>query len=575
MGDVRVAVLGDLELRVDGRAVPVTRPRLRALLCALALRAGRIVAVPELAAHVWQEGVPDRFRPGLHTLVTQLRKLMGADVLRTVPDGYLLDIPPDAVDALVFGRLLDSVQELRTAAARPVLAEALLLWRGAPAAQLRPESATHLVELYLSAVRRRVDIDLELGRHTELTAELSDLTSRFPLHEPLWARLMTAQYRSGRYAEALDTYQTLRRVLADSLGTDPAAELRELYALVLAADQDVSRIVPHQLPSAHPGFVGRRTELSNLDALADGTRPNRRTSDVLPLGRVGGPPVVVAVHGPAGAGKTALALHWAHRAYDRFPDGSVYVDMRGFGPDPAVSAGAALARLLNAVGAAVLPPTVEERAALWRTRLYGRRMLVVVDNVRDAAHVRPLLPGSSGVTMLVTSRNDLRGLVTRDGAHSVAVGELPLDDAVRLGVGTEVAAACGRLPLALVVAADRVARCPGLAAELVRDNPLDLLAEPADPAVDLRTVLSSSYRAVDPATAAAFRRLAHHPLGEITVMSASAVLGEPAGRLLDALASVHLLERDGGVYRLNPLFRHLALDQARAERKPHLVAVAE
>jgi DNA-binding SARP family transcriptional activator len=562
VGDVRVALLGELELRVDGRVAPVTRPRLRALLCALALRAGRVVPVTELAGHVWQDGVPDRFRSGLHTLVRQLRQLLGADVLATAPDGYLLDIPGDAVDALVFGRLLDSVREVRTAAARPVLAEALRLWRGAPASALRPESATHLVERYLSAVLRRVDIDLELGRHAELSAELTDLTSQFPLHEPLWARLMTAQYRSGRHPEALDTYQTLRRVLADSLGTDPSTELRELYALVLAADQDVSRIVPHQLPSANPRFTGRHAALATLDALAD-----RALADQ--------PPVVVAIHGPAGAGKTAMALHWAHRAYSRFPDGSVYVDLHGFGPDPAVSAGVALARVLSAVGVAVLPPTVEERAALWRTRLFGRRMLVVVDNVRDAAHVRPLLPGTSGVTMLVTSRNDLRGLVTRDGAHDVAVGELPIEEAVRLGVGTDVAAACGRLPLALVVAADRVARFPGLAAELVRGDPLDLLAEPADPAIDLRTVLSWSYRALDPATAAAFRGLARHPPGEITATSASAVLGEPAGRVLDTLASVHLLERDGGVYRLNPVLRWFAIDQARAERKPHLVAVAE
>jgi DNA-binding SARP family transcriptional activator len=557
--EVKVAVLGDLELRVNGRTVPVTRPRLRAMLCALALRAGRTVPVEELAEHVWQEGVPDRFRPGLHTLVTQLRKLVGADALRTVLGGYLLDVPPDAVDALLFQRLLDSVRDVHTAEARPVLATALGLWRGdLLATQLRPESVTHLVERYLSAVQRRVDIDLELGRHTELSAELQDLTSRFPLREPLWARLMTTQYRSGRYAEALDTYLTVRRLLADSLGTDPSAELRDLYSLVLSADHDMSRVVPHQLPPAHTAFTGRTAELSSLDTLADGSQPGR-------------PPVIVAMHGPAGAGKTALALHWAHRAHSRFPDGSVYIDMHGFGPGEPVAPATALARMLAAVGVSIIPPTVDERTALWRTRLFGRRMVLVIDNVRDAAHLRPLLPGASGVTVLVTSRNDLRGLVARDGAHSVGVGELRLDEAVKLlgqDISTDLAEACGRLPLALMVAAHRMTRSPAasFAAELRAGNPLDLLAEPSDPAVDLRTVLSWSYRTLDEAAAIAFRGLASHPAGEITPATAANLLSEPvttARRLLDTLAAVHLLEHnDLGGYRFNPLIRQYATEVA-------------
>ncbi|GAB3894204.1 hypothetical protein GCM10029964_072170 [Kibdelosporangium lantanae] len=305
MPEVRVAVLGDLEVWVDDRVVTVTRPRLRALLCALALRAGRSVPLLELAEQVWQERVPDRYRPGLHTLVNQLRNLIGTDVIQTVPGGYLLDVPANGVDALAFQRMLDSVRDFdNPVAARPVLAAALRLWRSDELiTYMRPESVTHLVERYLTAVQQRVDIDLQLGMDGELVAELRDLTGRFPLREPLWARLITAQYRAGRYAEALDTYQQVREHLADMLGTDPSAELRGLYTTVLSAHANepdtASRSVPHQLPPAHAGFVGRRAEQDTLAELVDRVRPGR-------------PPVIVAVHGPAGAGKTALAVHWAH-----------------------------------------------------------------------------------------------------------------------------------------------------------------------------------------------------------------------------------------------------------------------
>jgi DNA-binding SARP family transcriptional activator len=574
--DVRVAVLGDLEVRVDDRVVTVTRPRLRTLLCALALRAGRSVPLLELAEQVWQDQVPDRYRPGLHTLVNQLRNLIGTDVIQTVPGGYLLDVQPNAVDALAFQRMLDSVRDFdNPMAARPVLAAALRLWRSDELiTYMRPESVTHLVERYLTAVQQRVDIDLQLGMNGELVAELRDLTARFPLREPLWARLITAQYRAGRFAEALDTYQAVREQLADMLGTDPSAELRGLYSLVLSAQANepvmTSGSVPHQLPPAHGGFVGRQAEQDTLVDLVNRVRPGR-------------PPVIVAMHGPAGAGKTALAVHWAHEVSTRFPDGTVYVDMHGFGPGEPLNPGAALTRMLAAVGVSRIPSTVEEKAALWRTLLHDRRMLLVIDNVRDAEQACPLLPGRGGVVVLVTSRNDLRGLVTRSGAHSLRVGEFDLAEAAELGATAALAEVCGRLPLALVVAAHLTARFPQVPVESFVDelragNPLDLLAEPTDPTVDLRSVLSWSYRALDVVTAAGFRALAYHPPGDITPAGAARWLREPVDstrRLLDALASVHLLERVGRGYRFNTLIRQYAQERATAETLPQLVAVGQ
>ncbi|GAB3894208.1 hypothetical protein GCM10029964_072180 [Kibdelosporangium lantanae] len=255
--------------------------------------------------------------------------------------------------------------------------------------------------------------------------------------------------------------------------------------------------------------------------------------------------------------------------------------MHGFGPGEPLAPAAALTRMLAAVGVTRIPSTVEEKAALWRTLLHDRRMLLVIDNVRDAEQARPLLPGRGGVVVLVTSRNDLRGLVTRDGARGLLVGEFDLDEAAELGVPAGLAEVCGRLPLALVVATHLVTRFPlvsveSFVAELRAGNPLDLLAEPTDPTVDLRSVLSWSYRALDAVTAAGLRALAFHPPGEITAAGAARWLREPVDstrRLLDALASVHLLERVGRGYRFNSLIRQYARERAADEPRPQLVAV--
>jgi tetratricopeptide (TPR) repeat protein len=307
--------------------------------------------------------------------------------------------------------------------------------------------------------------------------------------------------------------------------------------------------------------------------------------------RAGRSPLIMAVHGPGGVGKTTLALHWAHQVSDQFPEGQIYLNMRGYGPGEPVDPAVALDVVLRAAGVpeTQVPRSIEERTALWRSTLFGRRMLILIDNVRDASQVRPLMPADGSVLVLVTSRNELRGLAVSDGARRLAVGVLATEEATAL-VGTvlgaergeaepdailELVEQCGRLPLALVIAAERAASYPDAPlAELVADlragaDRLDLLGNPADPAVDPRAVFSWSYRALTAEQARAFRRLGLHPTPEFCLLRASVLLRSsiPQTRvLLEALISVHLLELDQlGSYRFHDLLQVYAAERAAAE----------
>jgi DNA-binding SARP family transcriptional activator/tetratricopeptide (TPR) repeat protein len=598
MAQVTLALLGPFDLRVDGRSVAVSSRRVRALLAALALPPGRVVRLDSLAEQVWDGQLPVRTRSSLQTLANRLRALVGSGTVRTELDGYRLDVPPEAVDVTRFQRLLDAARGGDPARARALVGEALALWRGEPLTGagsdlLDREVRPVLLERCLTALEWRVDLDLELGgRPAELAAELQELASRYPMREPLWARLMTAMHRAGRPAEALDTYQAIRTRLVEELGADPSAELQRVYGEVLAGDAGPARPaapagsrsadplpappVPRQLPPRNAGFVGRAADLAALDAaLEPGDGP---------------PPSMLALHGTGGVGKTALALHWAHRVTDRFPDGQLYLDLRGYGPGEPMDPAAALDVVLRALGvpAGQVPPSRDERSGLLRSWLAGRRLLLVLDNARDAGQVRPLVPGGANL-VLVTSRNELRGLEVRDGAVRRRLRELPADDSLsllRIAIGAERADAepaavaelarlCGRLPLALVVAGERAARFTGASvAELVgelrtgRDR-LDALADPDDPAIDPRVVFSWSYRALDAGTARTFRRLGLHPGPTVELPAAAALLGAEPGAarlLLDRLVSVHLLEQVGrDRYRFHDLLRDYAAERAAEE----------
>lgn len=565
MAEVRIAVLGAFELFLDGRRLSVTSRRQRAVLAALALSAGHVVTSETLVEQVWDAALPDHPRANVQTLINRVRALVGTDVIATVPGGYRLELPVDAVDALAFGRLATIAAGQPADAARATLVAAKRLWRGDPLTDagsevLLRDRAPALVEQYLGVIERLAELRLRDGDASAgLVSELTELVHRYPLRESLWARLITALAAVGRPADALSAYQRIRQRLADELGSDPSPELRQAYTQILADDRPATpgapdaRGVPRQLPPSTARFVGRTGEIAALDAA---------------LAEQPGPGLMV-LHGPGGVGKTTLAVRWAHRVADRFPDGQLYLDLGGFGTEEPLDAAAALDSVLRALGvpAADMPREARDRSALLRTVLADRRVLLLLDNARDTAQVRPLVPGGGASLVLVTSRNQLRGLVVRDHAWHRQVRGMSTAEAAELVatvVGTARAGAepaevarlaelCGRLPLMLVVASEQAVRLSGTSlAELVSTlrtgaERLARLADATDGEIDPRTVFSWSYRRLAAPAARAFRLLSLHPGGEVTTDVAAALLGTDPARaraLLDALTSISLLDND-------------------------------
>jgi DNA-binding SARP family transcriptional activator len=576
-GDLEIDLLGPPRLLIAGREVTITSDRVRAALAVLAVNAGRAVTVETLLRLIWGDRPTVNPRASLQTVVNRLRGLVGPEVVQTTVDGYRLDVPPDAVDALRLEWLLARAGGLAADRARVVLDEAFALWRGAPfgwpgGEALAVEVGPALVERHLAVVERRVDLDLESGGYDEAIDRLREVLAEYSLRESLWVRLVMALRDAGRPAEARQAYETVRVMLADALGTDPSPELAEVFRSLgpVGVAELAPEGQPRQLPSGLADFTGRSVELGWLDRMfADAERR--------------GSGLVAAVHGPGGAGKTSLALCWAHRVAGRFPDGQLYVNLGGYGPDEPLTASAALDLMLRSVGTPPrrIPTGTEERSGLLRTALADRRLLIVLDDAGDAGQVRPLLVGGASVTV-VTSRADLTGLAVRDGAVRLMLAEMTDAESVELlsrSVGPERAAAepaavvelarlCGNLPLALAIGAQQVNRYPAEALTAavaglgVAADRIDALGDADDPRTDLRAVFSRSYRALDSETARAFRYLGLHPAPSVGLPLAAALLGvelPSARRLLDRLASEHLLEcRSPGRYRLYDLLRGYA-----------------
>jgi len=604
--DMWLGVLGPFCVRQNGAAVLVPAARQRAVLAVLAVRAGQVVSFEELAETVWDGVPPAGARGTLRGYVKRLRRVLGpelADRLVTREPGYLLDAADDEVDLLAFDLLCAqgsaAVRVGEWQRAWRVLDQAVALWRGEPLADLgcealRRELLPRLASQRLQAIEWRADAGLELGRHGELVAVLTGLASEHPLRERFCAQLMLALYRCGRQGEALAVYQRTRRVLASELAVEPGPELRELQQRILTADPSLRSpaaeagltgvagragpavVVPRQLPTAVGGFVGRAVELAALDAMAeDGTD-------------AAGWVVISALCGTAGVGKTALAVHWAHRVADRFPDGQLYVNLRGFDPAGApMAAGDVLRQFLAAlaVPAERIPIELGAQAGLYRSLLAGRRMLVLLDNARDADQVRPLLPAGPGCLVVVTSRTELAGLVATEGANMLALDVLSQAEARellarRLGAGRtaaepeavdELIDRCARLPLALSIAAARASihRGQPLAALLaqLRDarDRLDALTA-GEPATDLRAVFSWSYLGLTAPAARMFRLLGLHPGPDLTVAAAASLAGTSplqARRAVRELTSAHLLaEHTPGRFGFHDLLRTYAAEQA-------------
>lgn len=555
--------------------------RLRILLVALLLSAGRPVTIEALAERLWPEGEPDSVRGTVHTYVTRLRRLLGRDLIQTAAarGGYRLDVPLDDLDLHRFRELLrrsrDGAghdEELR------LLRAALALWRGRPftgveSVWLDREIIPRLDEEWFAATERRIDLELDAGPPDRLVAELRGLADGHPTRESLWHRLIVALHRSGRRAEALDAYTRIRTTLREGFGIDPCAELQHLHRSILqepAATPAAKGPRPRQLPHGIARFSGRKAELAELDRLC-GTDQS--------------PTAIVALDGAPGTGKTTLAVHWAHRIAGRYPDAQLYLNLNGYGPGQPVTPAAALATLLRGLWVAgdLIPPGVEERAALLRTTLADRRVLLVLDNARDADQVRALLPGSGGL-VIVTSRSQLRGLSIRDGAHRVTLHRLSAGESAGLlsaaipadrlaaepGAAARLIELCAGLPLALAIVAERAHRAGSLAevVHALQDEKARLDnfgAGEGDPHTDLRAALSWSYQALGPDAAAMLDRLGRHPAGTIGLESAAALADRPpaeAKRALDQLVAAHMVQQPRpDRYELHDLIRLYAAER--------------
>jgi DNA-binding SARP family transcriptional activator/Tfp pilus assembly protein PilF len=596
---VEFRLLGEIDALLDGRPADIGHARQRCVLAVLLVEANGLVSVAQLAERVWAGHPPLRAAGTLYSYLSRLRRALraAADVALVYRSGgYQLTVDPAAVDMHRFRALLR-----RAAAAGAgehavdLLEQALALWRGEPFAGLDTPWLNAVRDTLeaerLVAALELADLALGHGHHARLMPELAARAAAHPLDERVAGHYMLAAYRCGRAAEALAHYRELRHRLAEELGSDPGPALQELHQRILAADPALATArakgaapagrstLPRQLPAHTPCFVGRLEELGQLDQLLDATGQHPGTAGIS------------VITGTAGIGKTTLAVHWAHRVADRFPDGQLYVNLRGF--DPAgvpVRPEEALRGFLDAfeVPSERLPTGLDPRAAQYRSLLAGRKVLVVLDNARDAEQIRPLLPGSPGCFVVVTSRNHLAGLVAREGGRPLALDALSRAEAAALlagHLGPERAAAepgavaaligfCALLPLALAIVAARAAVNPGASLGMLADDlrdahtRLDSL-DAGDPDSRVRTVFSWSYQHLAVAAARLFRLLGVHPGPHISLAAAASLAGiapGPAREALATLAGAHLVtERVRGRFGFHDLLRAYAADRAEAQ----------
>ena len=607
---MRFGVLGALRVLDDqGTESVVPAAKHRVLLAALLLDANHQVSREALIDVLWDQA-PLNAASALRTYLTRLRVVLGdaSDRITSTPSRITITLhSPTEFDVTEAEQLhqsaLAAAREGRRAEAAAMLRRAETLWRGQPLADipsdaLRRREVPRLEELRLAVIEQRIDVELSLGRAGDLVGELRALVAAYPLRERAYAQLMLALYRAQRRGEALDVYRSARDVLREQLGADPTAQLRELHQRILAdlpvpepahdpaetaastpnpvtvTDPGTALPHPRQLPVAPRGFAGRGRELKQLDEL----------SVDLGVGTV----VISAVNGTAGVGKTALALHWAHRNTALFPDGQLYVNLRGFDPgEPPVQPEAALRDFLAALGVPSdrIPAGLEPRSALYRSLLAGRRVLVVLDNARDARQVRPLLPADPGCLTLVTSRTELRGLIVAEGARALSLLLMDVDEAGELlarklgaeRIHEDVAATrnlidlCARLPLALSIAAAyidsrRHTTVRSFAEDLrAASTSLDMLGVD-DPLTDLRTVLSCSVKALNADAAATFRLFGLVPGRDVSADAVAALTGlgpERTERALNELVDANLLtEPTPGRYTCHDLLRAYARELA-------------
>ncbi|KDN19199.1 hypothetical protein DV20_26440 [Amycolatopsis rifamycinica] len=592
-------MLGPLEVFDDrGNALTITRRKVRSLLAVLLFKANSTVPTDSLVDQLWGDRPPKSALANLQSYVAELRRVLGSadpartDRLRTHQGGYQLDVADGELDADRFTRLAE-LGSGRLGAGAPAsavehLSAALELWRGPvlnglePPEPLRPD-LERLEELRLRVAEDRAQAWLELGCNDIAAADLRALTSKAPLRERPWELLMLAHYRGGRTDVALATYQRARAVLVEQLGLEPGPALRRTHRAVLTNDPAIDlapapqrhgRLRPRQLPPDSATIIGRGEQLSALD-------------DVLLRREANGPPPVALITGPAGVGKTALALHWAHRAAAAFPDGQLFVDLQGCASAPALDRFEVLVRFLHALGvpATRVPADPADAAALYRSVLSDRRLLVVLDNAASAEQVRWLLPGGPGCAVLITSRHRLAGVETTLGATSFVVDGLSADDSLELlttvvgpdrisadeSAARELARLCTGLPLALRIVAANLVLWPeqtlaGYVAELAGAGLVARLAVPGDERLSLRRAYDLSYDTVSAPAAQLFCLLGLVPAADVSLSAAAALAGLDTGaarRVLRELVAGHLVQsRTPERFGLHDLLRDYAAESA-------------
>lgn len=570
---MRFAILGPIQAHDEHGPVELGHPRQQSVLVALLVDAGRPVTADQLVERVWGEQLPHKPLDALYSHLSRLRKIDGVEILRR-QGGYVLDAAPEDVDLHRFHALVRQARGLVDTEAAILLDEALRLWRGEPFGGLdTPWFAalrTQLLDGRTTAQLHHNDVELRRGRHSELVPRLKAAADERPGDERLSGQLMLALYRDGRQGEALTHYDQVRRYLADELGADPGLPLQRLHRQILTRDPAVSATVDHPVPCRLPAnpqvFVGRADEHAELDDVATG---------------------VVLVVGPGGVGKTSLVVNWAHSRSDRFPDGQLYANLRGFDPAGAPADPAEVLRqFLDALHVLPerIPNDLETRGALFRELTSQRRLLVVLDNARDEEQVRPLLPAGGACLTVVTSRTRLTGLVVAEQAHLVGLRVLAEPDAAallarRIDRGKlsddpeavdELIRFTGGLPLALSVVAAWALAHPTfslrtLATDLRNEQTrLDAL-DAGEPTASVRAVISWSYQSLSPAAAKLFRLLAVHPGADIGVHAAAALAGVTTTSVRSSLAELtrnHMTDaHEPGRFRSHDLLRTYAREQ--------------
>lgn len=593
-------ILGPLEVEGPGGRLRIRGAKTTALLAALLTEPNHVISVERLIDSVWGEEPTEGALNTLHVSVSRLRRTLtqGAQDQRvrlvTHTSGYLLRLDRGELDLEVFR---ERVQCGRTGAAAGKFQDAerefeaaVAMWRGPALATVQRPFATALASVLdderLDALEWLMEVRLALGRDAELIPDARNLLIANPLRERLRGLLMTALYRSGRQTEALEVFREAREELVKELGIEPGPELQLLHRRILNNDetllarteaQAAPKVrIPRQLPADVARFVGREAELTELGALLAQPSPQSM--------------VISVVAGTGGVGKTALAVHWAHRLLGQFPDGQLYVDFRGFSAETPMAPTEALARFLRAMGVppAQVPVDIDEQAALYRSVLAGKRMLILLDNVATVGQVRPLLPGTPDCLVIVTSRNDLRPLSAMHDAHRLVLDALSPAEAVDLlshmvggkrvasepEAADDVARLCARLPLALRIAAANLSDRPGLqlahaASELAAGNPLHRLELPGDPELAVRATFDHSYARLDPASQRLFRLLGRIPGPDFSIEAVAALTDqslEDAARGMERLAVAHLIESSApGRYRFHDLLRHYARERVAIE----------